>query len=335
MEHRFGAAPPGTLGVEEEVFLVDAQTFDVVPAFSRAVGEVDGFKPELFECLAELTTPVVAGAQAVVAELRRLRGALLELVEPHGLLLHAAGMHALAHAEGQPIVAIKRYRRMAAQSLGTGIHRQLVCGLHVHVSVPDPAACLTAFEAIVPWLPTLLALSANSPYAESEDTGRRSERAHRLLEMPTGGTPPVLRDWDDWITATAGDDSRRHWDAWPRPEHGTLEVRVMDMQTDVRRSAGMAAIVQALVAGAESQAAAYDRELYAERRTRAATAPPDPDDVAALAAAVRPRLDPVGAELADLVLGERPEAERQLEISAEQGIAAVPQDVVERTVAFD
>jgi carboxylate-amine ligase len=205
------------------------------------------------------------------------------------------------------------------------------------VSVPDPETCLKAFEAIVPWLPTLLALSANSPFAEGKETGRRSERAARLLEMPTGGTPPVLRSWDDWTAATQGDETRRHWDAWPRPAYGTLEVRVMDMQTDVLRSAGLAAIVQALVATgvAGPPPEAYDRELYAQRRSQAATAAPEPDEVEALAAAVAPQLAGGAARLAKLVLRGRPEAERQLEGAAAKGIAAVPRDVVERTVAFN
>ena len=336
MKRRFGAAPPGSLGIEEEVILVDAATLETTPAFSRVFGlSPAGFKPEVFECLVELTTPVVPDAEAALAELRRLRAELAALVEAEGIRLHAAGSHALAHGTGQPIVPTERYKRLSA-ALGPRIYRQLVCGLHVHVSVPDPETCLAAFEAVVPWLPTLLALSANSPFAEGRETGCRSERAERLLELPTGGTPPVLRSWDDWAAATQGDETRRHWDAWPRPEYGTLEVRVMDMQTDVRRSAGLAAIVQALVAAGAGGPLpeTYDRELYAQRRSRAAASAPDPDEVAALAAAAAPRLAGGAARLAELVLNGRPEAERQLEVAAAEGIAAVPRDVIERTVAF-
>ena len=336
MKHRFGVAPPGSLGLEEEVILVDAATLETAPVFSRVFGRSRaGFKPEVFECLVELATPVVPDAEAALVELRRLRRELAGLVEAQGILVHAAGSHALARGAGQPIVPVERYKRLAG-ALGRRIYRQLVCGLHVHVSVPDPEACLKAFEAVVPWLPTLLALSANSPFAEGKDTGRRSERAERLLEMPTGGTPPVLRGWDDWMAATQGDKTRRHWDAWPRPEYGTLEVRVMDMQTDVHRSAGLAAIVQALVATAVAgpPPETYDRDLYARRRSQAAAIPPDPAEVAALAAAVGPGLSGGGARLAELVLGGRPEAERQLQVAAADGIGAVSRDVVERTVAF-
>jgi glutamate---cysteine ligase / carboxylate-amine ligase len=186
-EHRFGAARPWTLGIEEELVLVDAETFETAPVFSRVFGgEVGPFKPELFECLVEPATGVLE-ADAVLGELVRLRAGAAALCEPHGVRIHAAGTHALAVGAGQPIVPVERYRRLV-ETIGPPIFRQPVCGLHVHVSMPDPETCLRVFEGVVPWLPVLLALSANSPFAEGVDTGRRSERAARLLEMPTGGT---------------------------------------------------------------------------------------------------------------------------------------------------
>lgn len=333
MSHRFGAAPPWALGIEEELFLVDAVTFEAVPAFSRLIGTHDGVKPELFECLVELYTGVLPGAEDALVELSHLRAELARRLEPHGVALHAAGAHALMRGSGQPIVPGERYERLAG-ALGDGLYRQLVCGLHVHVSMPDPDTCLRAFEAVVPWLPTLLGLSANSPFAEGEDAGRRSVRAGRLLELPTGGTPPLLAGWDDWHAATQGDDTRRHWDAWPRPGYGTLEVRVMDMPTDVRRSAGLAAIVQALAVCAPA-AGAYDRALYGRRRERAAAEPPDPAELEALAAVVEPAARELGGwELVQEALAGRPEAERQREVAAAEGLAAVPRDVVARTVGF-
>src|SRR5581483_3357806 len=249
----------------------------------------------------------------------------------HGLGIFAAGTHARARAAGQPIVPLPRYRRMAKR-LGDRVHRQIVCGLHVHVSVPDADACLRAFEGVVPWLPTLLALSANSPFAEGRPSGRRSERAVRLLEMPTGGTPPLVPDWAAWEEATAGDESRRHWDAWPRPIYGTLELRVADQQTSVRRSAGFAALAQALVATAsERDVEPYDRRLYEERRERAVVDAPDPDEVAALAALVEPAARRLrGWPLVEELLAGRPEAERQLEL-APRGLDAVLADVRART----
>ncbi len=308
----WGSAPPYSLGVEEELFLVDRETLETAPVFEQVVPEPDErLKPELFACVVETTTPVCRDASEVLDHLVRLRGEVVS----RGATVVATGTHPLARAEGQPLVPLPRYKRLRAE-LGERLYTQLVCGLHVHVALPDADTALRAFEGVVPWLPVLLALSANSPYAEGKATGLRSTRAERLLEMPTGGTPPPLPDWGAWEEATKGDDTRRHWDAWPRPEHGTLEIRVMDQQTSVRRSAGFAALVQALVAAvAASDPQPYDRELYARRRAEAARLPPDSEEVAALAELIGP------LPFAKHVLAGRPEAERQLELGPEAALA--------------
>jgi glutamate---cysteine ligase / carboxylate-amine ligase len=333
-EAGFGRAEPWTLGVEEELFFVDAETVDVRSGYSLVVGEADErIKAEVFESLVELTTPVLPDAAAVHAELARMRVEMDGRAALHGLRIYAAGSHPLAVGTDQEIVPLPRYEQLFA-SVGEAMWRQLVCGLHVHVSVPDEDTALRAYEAVVPWLPVLLAVSANSPFAESGATGRRSERAERLLLMPTGGTPPVLSSWDDWRSATGSDSTRRHWDAWLRPEYGTLEVRVMDMQTDVRRTAGFAAIVRALVRTATTldQPEPYDRELYASRRELATRVPPDPAEVEALASTIEVALEGEERDLARFVLEGRPEVERQLEAAAAGGLAAVAPDVLARTL---
>lgn len=306
----WGSAPPFSLGVEEELFLVDAVTLEPAPLYEQVVSEKsERFKPEVFACLVETTTPVRPDADALLADLVGLRRSVAERAR-----IVAAGMHPFARGEDQAVVPLPRYERMQRE-LGPRLSSQLVCGLHVHVSIPDEGAALRAFEGVVPWLPTLLALSANSPFAEGVATGLRSTRAERLLLMPTGGTPPPLPDWSAWEQATAGEEARRHWDAWPRPEYGTLEVRVLDQQTDVRRSAGFAGIVQGLVrAVVDAESSLYDRELYALRRQEASRSAPDPAEVEALAELVLP------GELASHVLFGRPEAERQLELGPEQAL---------------
>jgi carboxylate-amine ligase len=288
---RFGSAPPWSLGVEEELMLVDAET--LLPArdgWSRVFGEAtERIKPELFESFVEIVTPVFETAEEIEAELRALRLEVAERAMAHGLAVLAVGSHPTA-TEPAAIVPVERYRRMKAE-LGPRLRRQTVCGLHVHVSVPDAETCLRAFEGVIPHLPSLLAESANSPFWEGAPSGWRSIRSQVLLEMPTGGTPPVLRSWDDWHAASRGDNSRRHWDAWPRPEYGTLEVRIMDQPTSVRRTAELAAEVQRLVREAvEWSGEPFDREEYARLRERAARE------------------------------GGGPEAERQLELGPEQAL---------------
>ena len=270
-EHRFGSTPPWWLGIEEELYLVDAET--LAPAsdgFSRVFGQPgERIKPELFESIVEIATGPHETAEGAGDELRALRREVAGRAAAQGLAVLAAGSHPTARGP-VPIVPLERYVRMA-EEIGPAIGRQTVCGLHVHVSVPGPEACLRAFEGVVPALPGLLAASANSPFWEGADSGWRSIRSQILLELPTGGTPPVLRSWDDWRAASRGDNSRRHWDAWPRPEHGTLEVRVMDQPTSLRRSVELAAEVQRLVRdAAETGGEPFDRAEYAAARGRAA-----------------------------------------------------------------
>ena len=143
-------------------------------------------------------------------------------------------------------------------------------------------------------MPELLAASANSPYWDGAASGWRSIRSQILLEMPTGGTPPVLRSWDDWQAASRSDSTRRHWDVWPRPEYGTLEVRIMDQPTSLRRTAELAADVQRLVReAADFGGEPFDRAEYDATRDRA------------------------GRE------GGGPEAERQLELGPEAAVREI------------
>jgi carboxylate-amine ligase len=290
---RFGSAPPWSLGVEEELMLVDAGTLEPSrDGFSRVFGEAtERIKPELFESFVEITTTVVETPEEVGAELRALRLEVAERAAEHGLAVLATGSHPTARRR-VPIVPVERYQRLKAQL--PLLYRQHVCGLHVHVSLPDPDTCLRAFEGVVPRLPELLAASANSPYWNGADSGRRSIRSQILLEMPTGGTPPVLRGWDDWRAATRHDSTRRHWDAWPRPEYGTLEVRVLDQPTSLRRTAEFAAEVQRLVReAADADGTPFDRHEYAALR------------------------DAAGRE------GGGPEAERQLELGPEAAVREI------------
>ena len=267
---RFGAAPPWSLGVEEELMLVDAETLEPArDGFSRVFGDAtERIKPELFESFVEITTTVVETPEDVEAELRALRTEVAERAAAQDLAVLATGSHPTARGR-VPLVPVERYRRLKAQ-LGPKLYRQHVCGLHVHVAVPDPDTCLRAFEGVVPRLPGLLAESANSPFWDGAESGWRSIRSQILLEMPTGGTPPRLRSWDDWEAATQGDSKRRHWDAWPRPEYGTLEVRVLDQPTSLRRTIEFAAEVQRLVReAAETEVKPFDRAEYAALREAA------------------------------------------------------------------
>ncbi len=132
---------------------------------------------------------------------------------------------------------------------------------------------MAALEAVLPWLPLLLALSANSPYVAAAETGLRSARAEILALLPRSGAPPVSRSYEGWaafadrlVELGLADSHRRiWWDVRPSPDFGTLEVRAPDQPTRVEVTVALAAIVQAMVAELDAAAPA-DRGIYAQNR---------------------------------------------------------------------
>lgn len=316
-----------TLGVEEELFLVDPETFAAAPGVERLLGP-PGLKPELFSCLVETNTPVCADADEVLAELVRLRGLVREAAAREGLALAATGSHAFAVPEQQEIVAEPRYLALLEER--PAARRQLVCGLHVHVGMPSFGRCLEALEFVLPWLPAVLAVSLNSPYLAGEDHGLYSARAGLLLELPRAGPPPLLGRGEGWAEAVeraGGDYTRIWWDARPHPRLGTLEIRMADQPTDVRRSAAIAALVQALCASAVPVEPA-DRGAYLESRANAASGRAQVEELLDLVEAAARELGTWGLVES---LRTPPEAHRQLEIGNRDGLVAVVADVVARS----
>ena len=127
-----------------------------------------------------------------VAALRTLRKAAADLAEPRGWRICATGTHPTAVPEHQEVADEERYRGFVRYA-GSVARRQGVNGLHVHVGMPSPDACLHALEGVLPWLPLVLALSANSPYLAGRETGLLSTRAEVLGLLPRHGARPALR----------------------------------------------------------------------------------------------------------------------------------------------
>jgi len=296
-----------TLGVEEELMLLDPETLALAPGVERLL-PAEGLKTELFSCLVETNTPVCETAFEARAELGRLRRLVVGLAEREGLAVAAAGSHPFSIPEEQRIVAEPRYRKMVDE-LGAVAKGQLVCGLHVHVGMESFESCLRTLAGIRPWLGEVLRLSSNSPYLAGEETGELSSRLATLRRLPRGGPPPQLEtvaDWEAEVAAAGVDYTRIWWDARPHPRLGTLEVRIADQATSVERSAALAALVQALCAAL-------------------------PEPGADLIAAVEPAARELGTwELVEGLRGP-PEALRQLEIGRRDGLEAVAADLVRRS----
>jgi carboxylate-amine ligase len=245
---------------------------------------------------------------------RALRSATAEAAAANGLALAAAGTHPFARPEAQPVVDEQRYTAMVG-FFGLSARRQGVQGLHVHVGMPSGAAAWNALEWLLPWLPVVLALSANSPWLGGELTGLASNRAPVLNELPRAGAPPALGSYDGFVAwvdrlgelGVMPDYTRLWWDVRPHPRLGTLEIRMPDQPTSARATVRFAALVQALAAtGVDAEREPFERGLYAQNRWTAARFGPKAQLIHPDASRVAPVAE-LWAELRGLL---RPAAER-------------------------
>ncbi|MBV8064854.1 MAG: YbdK family carboxylate-amine ligase [Actinobacteria bacterium] len=329
IERHFGESAPLTVGIEEELMLLDAETLQPVDAVGLFVGEADGgrMKTELHASVVELNTDICAGVDEAVEALRSLRAEAARIAAANGLAIAAAGAHPTATFESLPVVQEERYLAML-RDVGYAARRQGVNGLHVHVGMASADECYDRMEALLPWLPAVLALSANSPFLDGEATGMLSNRALVLSELPRAGAPPAFGSYDAWEAWTErlvalgvmDDYTRLWWDVRPHPRFGTLEIRIADQPTSLERTALVARTIVDLVASARSRDP-MPRGDYLQNRWAAAQS--------GLGAQV---IHPDGDRLVTVrhLLGDPPEPEamRQRELGPERAAA----DLVARTL---
>jgi glutamate---cysteine ligase / carboxylate-amine ligase len=330
----FGESATWSVGIEEELMLLDGRTFEPVDAVGLFAGETDDgrLKTELHASIVELNTDTCDDVDAAIDALRALRSHACGVAAEHGLAIAGAGAHPTARYETLPVVQEERYLAMI-RDVGFPARRQGVNGLHVHVGVESADACYDRLEAILPWLPVVLALSANSPFDEGVVNGMLSNRAPVLAELPRGGAPPEFGSyaaWEAWAErliqlGVMDDYTRIWWDVRPHPRLGTLEIRVADQPTSIERTALLAGILVDLVRDAPSRDP-IPRGDYLQNRWAAARSALD-------ARLIHPdgsRLVDARELAAELLGGEPPEPEafRQLDV----GPARAAADIVARTL---
>src|SRR5215217_6420161 len=199
VERSFDHTAAFTIGVEEELMLVDPNSFDLVAAIDEVLPLVKGdkrFSRELRAAQIEIVTPVCATAADACRELARGRRDLLEALDG-GYRLLASGTHPFSSRHGQ-ITGADRYRQIADEYVWAAV-RSLVCGLHVHVAVPGADRALAVFNSLRSYLPEIAALAANSPYVDGADSGMSSVRATFNQAYPRSGVPPLLDSWEDFV----------------------------------------------------------------------------------------------------------------------------------------
>ena len=254
------AEPEFTLGIEEEYFLVDRATRDVVgdppPEMLREceallAGQVS---PEFLRSQIEVGTRVCASLAEARSDLRQLRATVAGVVERYGLAPVAAGTHPFARWDAQKTTERDRYASLHQDLQAVG-RRLAICGLHVHIGIPDDELRIDLLNQASYFLPHLLALSTSSPFWQGENTGLKSYRLAVFDELPRTGTPERFASWGEYqrhvdILVAAGlieDATKLWWDLRPSGRFPTLEMRITDSCTTLEDSLSIAALFRCLL----------------------------------------------------------------------------------------
>jgi carboxylate-amine ligase len=243
-----------SMGVEEELLLVSA-TGRPLPRSVAVAQAADGIdvQLELTKGQVEINSPVCNSSSELREHLVRMRSALAKAAGRKGARLLAVGVPP-GGEPGQVITDTPRYQKMA-DMYGQLAREQAVCGCHVHIGVPVRDAAVRASNYIRPWLPTLLALTANSPIYLGSDTGFASWRWIMASRWPVAGPPPYFEcvaHYDALVAMhlAAGsifDEKMVYWDIRLSSHLPTIEVRVSDVPAAVEETVLVATLVRALV----------------------------------------------------------------------------------------
>jgi glutamate---cysteine ligase / carboxylate-amine ligase len=346
---RFGTEAAFAIGVEEELILVDEATHALSHRAAEVLERVPDLeageaKPDTYAAMVELATAVLHDAGRGARALSDLRAR----VRAAGATTIGAGVHPEG-AYGEVVhFDAPRYHEIVEQVRGL-LSRAPTAALHVHVGMPDAETAIRVCNGLREQLPLLQALAANSPFWFGRDSGLATARAVLFRGFPRSEIPRAFSSYDDYAATVEGvvaagelpDYTYLWWDIRPHPRLGTVEVRAMDSQSDLRSVAGLAALVHGL-ALAEVDAPVRDwmaRETLMEasfcasRDGLKARVPvggglrPVPEAARAAAARARPYADELGAadalEGIERILAEGNGADRQRAAYARGGMSAL------------
>jgi len=254
-----GAEAPWTVGIEEEVMLLEPRAWGLASRSDEVLGalpeELQGRAcAETHGSALELATQPHRYVAGAAGELAHLRSRLATAIEPLGLRAAVSGTHPFTLWEDVEVSPGARYQFLYS-SLRELARREPTFGLHVHVAVPDPEEAVLALNRVRTHLPLMLGLSANSPFWQGRDTGLASMRTPLFQAFPRVGIPRLFHDYADYVEAVDvllrcdafPEPTFLWWDVRLQPRFGTIEVRIMDAQTRSQDNAALAALVQCAV----------------------------------------------------------------------------------------
>jgi len=255
----FAQSRPLTLGVELELQIVSTHDFDLSPNAKNLLRLMEkkkipgDVKPEMTESMIEMSTGICQNYDEVVTQLREMRDALTACADKLNVALCGGGTHPFQQWSQQRIFDAPRFHYLT-ELYGYLSKQFTVFGQHVHIGCPGPDHALHLLHSLSRYIPHFIALSASSPFVQGVNTGFNSARLNSVSAFPLSGRAPFVSTWNDFeiyfgkMTRTGVVESMKdfYWDIRPKPEFGTIEVRVMDTPLTVEKAAQIAAYIQAL-----------------------------------------------------------------------------------------
>lgn len=255
----FTSSQPLTLGVELELQLVSTHDFDLAPqaedllrVLKNHTGAWD-VKPEITRSMIEIGTSIQREHGPLLAELHDLRQQLSDGARKLNIAIAGGGTHAYQHWSAQQIYPTERFHYIS-ELYGYLAKQFTVFGQHVHVGCEDGDTALWLLHALSRYVPHFIALSASSPFVQGVDTGFDSARLNSVFAFPLSGRAPFCTTWDEFgvyfdkMTSTGVVQSMKdfYWDIRPKPEFGTIELRVCDTPLTVDKAAALACYLQCI-----------------------------------------------------------------------------------------
>ncbi|HCY17207.1 MAG: glutamate--cysteine ligase [Curvibacter sp. GWA2_64_110] len=250
-----------SLGVELELQLVNTHDYDLAPYADDMLRLMRKHKlpgsvvPEITSSMIEISTGICHSSAEVLGQLGQIRDALVQCADKLNIAVVGGGTHPFQQWHERRIYDKPRFRQVS-ELYGYLSKQFTIFGQHVHVGCPDADSALLMLHRMSRYIPHFIALSASSPFVQGQDTAFDSARLNSVFAFPLSGRAPFTLSWDGFTayfdkmyrTGVVNSMKDFYWDIRPKPEFGTIEIRVFDTPLTIERAAALSGYVQSLAA---------------------------------------------------------------------------------------
>ena len=254
----FTTSEEGSLGVEIEFQIIDPKTGHLMSRAKELIRSIkqsryqDYIKPEITQSMLEINSSIHSSAKSLYKEFLKIRAFLLDQARKMDLYFCGGGTHPYQEWASRKIFPAPRFRNISMQQ--RYLSKRSVCGLHVHIGCKNAEDALYLTHTLTRFVPQFIALSASSPFFLEMDTGYHSSRSHLYSLHPLSGVMPYLLTWQEFSNyyykmrklGVISSMKDFFWDIKPKPEYGTVEVRVCDAPLTIKKAVLIAAYIQSL-----------------------------------------------------------------------------------------